>query len=128
MLRVQAASHLKLLDRNVRACKFLIPDLEVDLWHRRSVSSLCMLHKIFHNPRHPLNRELPNPFRPARITRNALNANTQTFSVGRCNTSQYFRCFFPATTRLWNELPSCIVESQELQRFKTGVNRYLLSR
>ena len=29
-----AASHLKLLDRNVRACKFLIPDLEVDLWHR----------------------------------------------------------------------------------------------
>ena len=26
-----AASHLKPLDRNVRACKFLIPDLEVDL-------------------------------------------------------------------------------------------------
>ena len=123
-----AASHLKLLDRNVRACKFLIPDLEVDLWHRRSVSSLCMLHKIFHNSRHPLNNELPNPFRPARITRNALNANSQAFSVGRCNTSQYLRCFIPATTRLWNELPSCIVESQELQRFKTGVNRYLLSR
>ena len=57
-----AASHLKLLDRNVRACKFLIPDLEVGLQHRRSVSSLCMLHKIFHNPRHPLNSELPNPF------------------------------------------------------------------
>ena len=72
--------------------------------------------------------ELPNPFQPARITRNALNANTQAFSVGRCNTSQYLRCFVPATTRLWNELPSCIVESQELQRFKTGVNRYLLSR
>ena len=112
----------------MRACKFLIPDLEVDLWHRRSVSSLCMLHKIFHNSRHPLNSELPNPFRPARITRNALNANSQAFSVGRCNTSQYLRCFIPATTRLWNELPSCIVESQELQRFKTGVNRYLLSR
>ena len=123
-----AASHLKLLDRNVRACKFSIPDLEVDLWHCRSVSSLCMLHKIFHNPRHPLNSELPNPFQPAQITRNALNANTQAFLVGRCNTSQYLRCFIPATTRLWNELPSCIVESQELQRFKTGVNRYLLSK
>ena len=86
-----AASHLKLLDRNVRACKFLIPDLEVDLWHRRSVSSLCMLHKIFHNSRHPLNSELPNPFRPARITRNALNANTQAFSVGRFNTSVFER-------------------------------------
>ena len=60
-----APFHLKLLDRNVRACKFLIPDLEVDLWHCRSVSSLCMLHKIFHNPRHPLNSELPNPFQPA---------------------------------------------------------------
>ena len=120
-----APSHLMLLDRNVRACKFLIPDLEVDLWHRRSVSSLCMLHKIFHNPRHPLNSELPNPFQPARITRNALNANTQAFSVGRCNTSPYLRCFIPATTRLWNELPSCIVESQELQRFKIGVNTYI---
>ena len=115
-----ASSHLKLLDRNVRACKFLIPDLEVDLRHRCSVSSLCMLHKIFHNPMHP--------FQPARITRNALNANTQAFSVGRCNTSQYLRCFILATTRLWNELPSCIVESQELQRFKIGVNTYLLSR
>ena len=123
-----AASHLKLLDSNVRACKFLIPDLEVDLWHCRSVSSLCMLHRIFHNPRHPLNSELPNPFQPARITRNALNANTQAFSVGRCNTSQYLRCFIPATTRLWNKLPSCIVESQQLQRFKIGVNTYLLSR
>ena len=38
-----APSHLKLLDRAVRACKFLIPDLEIDLWHRRSVSSLCRL-------------------------------------------------------------------------------------
>ena len=123
-----AASHLKLLDRNERVCKFLIPDLEVDLWHRRSVSSLCMLHKIFHNPRHPLNSKLPNPFQPARITRNALNANTQAFSVGSCNTSQFLGCFIPATTRLWNELPSCIVESQELQRFKIGVNTYLLSR
>ena len=54
------------------SCKFLILDLEVDLWHRRSVSSLCMFHKIFHNPRHPLNSELPNPFQPARITRNAF--------------------------------------------------------
>ena len=80
------------------------------------------------NPRHPLNSELPNPFQLTRITRNALNANTQAFSVGRCNTSQYLRCFIPATTRLWNELPSCIVESQELQRFKIGVNTYLLSR
>ena len=47
-----APSYLKLLDRNVRACKFLVPDLEVDLWHRRSISSLCMLYKSFYNPDH----------------------------------------------------------------------------
>ena len=85
-----------------------------------------MLYKSFHNPKHPLNSELPNRFEPARITRNALNANSQAFLVRRCNTSQYMRCFIPATTRLWNELPSCIVESQDLQKFKTGVNAYLL--
>ena len=122
-----AASHLKLLDKNVRACKFLIPDLEVDLWHRRSVSSLCLLYKVFHNPKHPLNTELPNLFQAARVTRNTLNANSLAFTVQRYNTSQYSRCFIPATTRLWNELPSSIVESQELQKFKTGANAFLLS-
>lgn len=122
-----AASHLKLLDKNMRACKFLIPDLKVDLDHRRSISSLCMLYKIYHNPSHPLNSELPNLFQPARTTRYAVNANSLAFSVGRCNTSQYLRCFIPATTKLWNELPSCIVESQELQKFKSGANAHLIS-
>ena len=121
-----AACHLKLLDKNVRACKFMIPDLEVDLWHRRSISSLCMLYKIFHNPNHPLNCELPNLFQPARITRHAVRANSLAFLVGRCNTSQYSRCFIPATTRAWNELPSCVVEHEELQRFKIGANSFLL--
>ena len=112
------------LHLTLRACKFLIPDIEVDLWHRRSVSSLCMLFKIFHNPRHPLNSELPNSFQPVQITRNALNANSQAFSIGRCNTSQYSRCFIPATTRLWNELPSMIVEATELQKCKLGANAF----
>ena len=123
-----AASHLKLLDKTVRACKFLVPDLDVDLWHRRSVSSLCMLYKIFHNPKHPLNSELPNLFEPTRVTRNALRLNSLAFSVQRCNTSQYSRCFIPATSRSWNELPSSVVESQELQKFKTGANSSLLRR
>ena len=121
-----APSYLKLLDRNVRACKFLVPDLEVDLWHRRSISSLCMLYKIFHNPDHPLNSKLPNLFQPTRITRNALRANSLAFSIHRNNTGQYSRCFIPATTTLWNKLPSCVVESGELQKFKTGANSFLL--
>ena len=121
-----APSHLKLLDRNVRACQFLVPDLEIDLWHRRSVSSLCMLYKIFHNSDHPLNGELPNLFQPTRVTRNALRSNSLAFSLPRSNTQQYSRCFIPATTRLWNRLPSGIVESDDLQTFKTGANSFLL--
>ena len=93
------------LDRKVKACKFLVPDLEVDLWHLRSISSLCMLYKIFHNPDHPLNSELPNLFQPARITRNALKSNSLAFSIQRNNTGQYSRCFIPAPTALWNKLP-----------------------
>ena len=122
-----APSHLKLLDRNVRACQFLIPDLELDLWHRRSVSSLCMLYKIFHNPYHPLNNELPDLFQPMRVTRNVLRLNSLSFTIGRYNTQQYSRCFIPAMTRLWNRLPTSVVEVDDLQMFKTGVNSFLLA-
>ena len=54
-----ADSHLKLLDKNLRCCKFLIPDLNISLPHRCSVSSLCMLYKISNNPSHPLHSYLP---------------------------------------------------------------------
>ena len=36
--------HLKLLDKNLRACKFLIPNITISLQHRRLISSLCMLY------------------------------------------------------------------------------------
>ena len=87
-----------------------------------------MLYKIYHNPRHPLNSELPDFFQPVRVTRYALRANSLAFAAVRHNTNQYERSFILATTRLWNELPSHVVESQELQRFKTGVNDFFRSR
>ena len=121
-----ADSHLKLLDRNLRACKFLIPNLTISLQHRRFISSLCMLYKIFHNPSHPLHSELPNLFHPRRVTRGSLSINSLSFSPMRFHTSQYSRCFIPATTKLWNELPSMIVEATELQKFKIGANAFLL--
>ena len=83
-----------------------------------------MLYKILHNPRHPLNSELPGFFQPARITRYALRVNSLSFGAIRCNTEQYNRSFVPAATKLWNELPSSVVESQELQMFKSGVNTF----
>ena len=121
-----ADSDLKLLDKNLRACKFLIPNLTISLQHRRFISSLCMLNKIFHNPSHPLHSELPNLFHPRRVTRGSLSINSLSFSPMRFHTSQYSRCFIPATTKLWNELPSMIVEATELQKFKIGANAFLL--
>ena len=123
-----ADSHLKLLDRNLNAIKFLIPDLRTNLWHRRSISSLCMLYKIYHNPEHPMHSDLPNLYRPLRNTRNAVNSNSLAFSFVRFNTAQFSRSFIPSVTSLWNELPSQVVESLELQTFKVGSNAFLLNR
>ena len=121
-----ADSHFKLLDRNLQACKFLIPNLTISLQHRRFINSLCMLYKIFHNPSHPLHSELPNLFCPRRVTTGPLTINSLSFSPLRFRTSQYSRCFIPATTKLWSELPSMIAEAAELQKFKLGANAFLL--
>ena len=109
---------LRLLDRNLWTCKFLIPNLTISLQHRRFISSLCMLYKIFHNPSHPLHSELPNLFRPRRVMRGSLSINSLSFSPMKFHTSQFSRCFIPATTNLWNELPSMIVEATELQNLR----------
>ena len=121
-----AGPYLKLLDKNLPACKFLIPNLTISLQHHCFISSQCMLYKIFHNPSHPLHSELPNLFHPRRVTRGSLSINSLSFSHMRFHTSQYSRYFIPATTKLWNELPSMIVEARELQNFKIGANAFLL--
>ena len=59
-----ADSHLKLLDKILRACKILIPNFTISLQYCHFISSLCMFYKTFHNPSHPLHSELPNLFRP----------------------------------------------------------------
>ena len=121
-----ADSHLKLLDKNLRACKFLIPNLKISLQHGCFISSLCMLYKVFHNTSHSLHSELPDLFRTRRVTRGSLSINSLSFSPMRFHTSQYSRCFIPATTKLWNELPSMIVEATKLQKVKIGANAFLL--
>ena len=122
-----ANSHLKILDRNLSAIKFLIPNLKIDLWHRRQISSLCMLHKVYHFQNHPLHASLPDLSHPVRNTRQAAAANSVTFLNMRYNTNQYSRCFIPATVRMWNTLPSVVVESVDNQRFKFGANSFLIN-
>ena len=123
-----ADSHIKLLDRHVRSCQFWVPDLGVDLYHRRVVSSLCMLHKILHNNKHPLYSELPGSYQPVRNTRAAANVNSRAFTDIRPRTNQYERSFVPAATKLWNMLPTHVVEIRDLQKFKISVNNFFKRR
>ena len=122
-----ADSHLKLLDNNLNAIKFLIPNLKTDLSHRRQISSLCLLHKIYYVPNHPLHSSLPDLTRPVRVTRQTDVANSVTFATQRHRTNQYSRCFIPATAKLWNTLPSVVVESLDMQEFKVGANSFLIN-
>lgn len=55
-----ADSHLTLLERFISSAKFLLPNLRIDLWHRHRVSSLCLLHNINYNNKHPLCSFLPD--------------------------------------------------------------------
>ena len=123
-----ADSHLKLLDRSLSAIKFLLPNLKIDLWHRRLISSLCMLHKVYYCHAHPLHASLPDLSQPVRSTRQTTAANSVSFSSIRYNTNQYSRCFIPAVTKLWNTLPSAVVESVDMQRFKVCANSFLINR
>ena len=122
-----ADSHLKLLDNNMNAIKFLIPNLKTDLSHRRQISSLCLLHRIYYAPNHPLHTSLPDLTHPVRITRQTDVANSITFAIQRHRTSQYTRCFIPATVKVWNTLPSVVVESVDVQKFKVGANSFLIN-
>ena len=107
--------------------KFILSNVDVDLWHRRKMRALCLLHKMYYNDRHPLHLSLPGLAIFSRYTRQAATANSVTFSGVRFNTNQFARSFIVATTRVWNSLPSAVVESVNLQSFKKEVNAYFLS-
>ena len=73
-------SHLKLLDMNLLACRFLIP-ITISLQHCRSTSSLCMLYKIFHNSLHHLHSELPKLFYPQKSHERFLELTVYLFRI-----------------------------------------------
>ena len=56
----------------------------------------------------------------------AAAAHPLEFEVSRCRTSQFARCFLPAQTRVWNDLPFTVFHTGMLDRFKGAVNRWLL--
>ena len=63
-------THLRVLRREVSGASFLTGGVfESDLAHRRSVAVLCILYKIWCNPKHPLYGALPVPYVPVCVTR-----------------------------------------------------------
>ena len=123
-----ASCHLAVIDRTLNHIKVLIPDLAIDLHHRREVASMCMFFKIMNNPRHPLRSRLPQPAAVVlrRTTRHSETLNSRAFMMLTSHTNQYQRCFIPRCVKIWNYLPESVVEHIDLQKFKVGVNSVLL--
>ena len=116
------------MDRVVSGACFLAGGmLNCDLSHRRSVAALCMLYKIWCNPKHPLCGTLPVPYVPVRVTRGALIAHQYTFAPPRCRTSQYHRTFILLSVSLWNDLVDPVFEGVGLAGFKSRSNSFLLA-
>ena len=53
-------------------------------------------------------------------------AHTLELKVSRCRTSQFARCFLPAQTHVWNDLPFTVFDTGTLDGFTGAVNRWLL--
>ena len=121
-----ADSHIRLLERAFNSVKFLLSDLDLNIGHRRDVGALCILFKVVNDVHHPLHTFLPGFYQPARVTRYSETVNSMAFEIGRHSTSQFSRCFLPRICRLWNTLPTNIVTSPTLDKFKKLANIFLL--
>lgn len=120
-----ADCHLNLLDRSLNSIRFILPDLPLDLAHRRRVGALSIFFKIFNNNQHPLHSFIPDQFVPARLTRYAINLNSLAMNRMNVSTAQYFRSFVPQMVELWNSLVEDVVRAPDITAFKTKVNAFL---
>ena len=104
-----APFHLKLLDDLMKKIKTLIPDLTVDLAHRRTVASICMFYKIRSNSNHFCSSLLPPILAPGRNTRSGVALNSLALMLPFCRTNQHQRSFIPLCSAIWNVLPDDVV-------------------
>ena len=100
---------------------------ECDLAHRRSVTVLCMLHKISCSPTHPHYGALPVPYAPVRVTRGAVIVHRFTYAPASYRTSQYRRTFIPLSVSLWNDISDPVFDGVGLAGFKSRANAFLLA-
>ena len=116
-----AECHLQLLERQVYSVARLCPDQAfLSLCHRRHFAALCMLYKVNSNLNSCLFSELLSASVRVRHTRDTAAAHPLEFEVSRCRTSQFARCFLPAQTRVWNDLPYTVFDTGMLGGFTGG--------
>ena len=95
------------------------------LGHKRKVSALCLLNKIYHRVNRPINEYLNN-FVAARNTRASAALGELDLMIPRCGTDQFSRSFLSAVVHLWNLLPSNVFCDGTLSSFKSAMNLCLL--
>ena len=76
---------------------------------------------------HCLFSELPSASVRVRHIQAPSAARPLEFEVSRRRTSQFARCFLPAQTRVFSELPYTLFDTGTLDGCKGAVNRWLLT-
>ena len=106
----------------------LCPDHSfLSLCHRRHVAALCMLYKVNSNSNHRSFIEFPSAcVRVQRTLDAAAAAHPSVFEVSSYRTSQFARCFLPAQTRVWIDLPYTVFDTGSLDEFQGAADRWLL--
>ena len=132
-----APYHLSRLDKiQKRALSLIGPRVSVDsLALRRSVSSLCLLHKLMSGPRLPTLANLLPPQRapPTEPRTQCQLAETHPFQLSvtllRKSNDTILRSFPYGPIAAWNSLPASVVRaapaSEDLQGFKTRAYNHL---
>ena len=85
-----------------------------------------MWYKVNSNSNHCLFSELPSVSVRVRHTGTAAAAHLLECDVSRCRKSHLARCFLPAQTHVWNDLPYTVFDTGTLDGFKGAVILWLL--
>ena len=93
--------------------------------HRRKVSELCLLYKIYHRVDLTINEYL-NHFVAARNVRASAALGELALMIPSCRTDEFSRSFLSAVVCLWNLLSSGVFSGGSLSSFKSDMDLCLL--
>ena len=124
---------LELLDKlQKQICGTVGPSLVASLEplaHHQNVARLNLFYRYyFGRCSSELDQLVPVPFSQGRSARYFDSLHDFSVNIPRCYKDAYVNSFFPRTARLWNSLSlECFPLSYDLSRFKSRINRHLLT-